>query len=408
MLKGAWGAAGARRRVVRMGRHQDQGTFWLGAPAVGPPSRPYHRAGLPRLLVNSARLPNQALGLLYMAGGLFALTSIVVPHGKAFGMLGAVLATVVAGLVGAVVWRAKPLTERWVHLLVDLAGLLLCGGLLSGRHTPLSMSSAVFLVWVALAAALFLPPARAAVQVAAISVAFAVVMGVIGGPAAPAEAVYVLGTACVAAAVTAYNRAGLMVMAKTDFLTGLPNREEMYALLEVEMARSARTGGPLAVAMLDLDGFKEVNDRCGHHAGDRALVELAGLWSSNLRGTDIVARFGGDEFVVVMPSTEGGKARQLLSRLSAAGGPCGWSAGVAVWDGAEDVNHLLARADAALYGQKAARPPSPALAGENRDDGGGPSVSAVEPAVQHFRATTGGDPAGPCVPAGRSRAGHAG
>lgn len=384
-----------------MGRDEDEGSLWLGAPPARLVSRPHQRGGLSRLLANSARLPNKALGLLYMAGGLFALTSIVVPHGKTFGMLGAVLATVIAGLVGVVVWWAKPLTEKWVHLLVDLAGALLCGGLLSGRDTPLSMSSAVFLVWVALAAALFLPPARAAVQVAAISVAFAVVMAVIGGPAAPAEAVYVLGTACVAAAVTAYNRAGLMVMAKTDFLTGLPNREELYTQLEVELARSARGGEPLAVAMLDLDGFKEVNDQRGHHAGDKVLVELAGLWSSNLRETDIVARFGGDEFVVVMPSTDGDRARHLLSRLGAAGGPCGWSAGVAVWDGAEDVNHLLARADAALYRQKAARPLPADLSGDHHGDGGGSERPGRPPGPEPLPRAVVDDAAGPCVPASR-------
>ncbi len=408
MGKGPLDALGAKKRVLRMGRDEQEGTLWPGAPAARVASGPHRRAGLARLRVHSARLANKALGLLYMAGGLFALTSIVVPHGKTFSMLGAVLATVIAWLVGAVVWRAKPLTEKWVHLLVDLAGLLLCGGLLFGRGTPLSMSSAVFLVWVALAAALFLPPARAAAQVAVISVVFAAVMAVIGGPAAPAEAVYVLGTACVAAAVTAYNRAGLMAMAKTDFLTGLPNREEMYTLLEGEMARSARGGEPLAVAMVDLDGFKEVNDQRGHHAGDRVLVELAGLWTSNLRGTDIVARFGGDEFVVVMPSTDGDRARQVLARLGAAGGPCAWSAGVAVWDGAEDVNHLLGRADAALYRRKAARPPSSAPPGEQPAGEGGPQVTGQAPLPERRRAVAGGDAAGVRVPASPGRPRRAG
>ncbi len=340
-----------------------------GGRATGTVARRAHRGEahggrgwhppLPRLANGSPRLPNRALGGLYVAGGLFSLTSAVVPHGHTFNVAGALLSAVVAGLVGAAVWASPPLAELWVHVLVDLAGAVLCTGLALGGGSSLSMSSAVFLVWVALAAALFLPPRRAALQVGGISVVFSVVMALVGGPSAPAATVYVVGTACVAAVVTAYNRSELTALARTDFLTGLPNREEMYRALEVELARAGRTGVPLSVAMVDLDGFKEVNDGQGHHAGDKVLADLAGLWSQGLRPTDMVARVGGDEFVMVMPGADAVQAERLLERLRSVPTACGWSAGLAEWAPDEDVNHLLARADAALYRSKAGRTGAP-------------------------------------------------
>jgi len=295
------------------------------------------------------------LGSLYIAGGLFALASVVLPHGRPFDLPAALIAAGASSWVGLAVWLARPLTERWAHALVAFAGVLVLAGVYSGGGTAVSMSSDVFLVWVALAAALFLPPKAAAVQVAALCVGFAVVMALVGGSAAPAQTLFVVGTAGVAAAVTAYDRAQLTRLAKIDFLTGLPNREELARFLDRELARAARTGLPLAVAMLDLDNFKEINDRSGHQAGDRALVELTGLWVSGIRPTDLLARLGGDEFVVVMPATTFEQGRAVLARLECKESPCGWSAGLVVWRPGEDAHDLLGRADVALYRAKADR-----------------------------------------------------
>ena len=148
------------------------------------------------------------------------------------------------------------------------------GGTYAGRGATVAVSADVFLVWVALAAASFLPPKGAAAQVGASCAAFAAVLVAIGGPAAPAEALYVTCTACVTAAITAFSRAELTALAKTDFLTGLPNRQELYLCLSRDLDRAARAASPFSVAILDLDDFKEINDGLGHLAGDRALVDV--------------------------------------------------------------------------------------------------------------------------------------
>jgi len=106
----------------------------------------------------------------------------------------------------------------------------------------------------------------------------------------------------------------------------------------------------------DLDDLKLLNDRSGHEAGDALLLACARAWPIALRPRDLLARVGGDEFVVVLPNCDGDAARQICERLRAVT-PLGHSAstGVATWDGAEGIGTLLDRADHALYAAKAAR-----------------------------------------------------
>ena len=149
-----------------------------------------------------------------------------------------------------------------------------------------------------------------------------------------------------------------------DPLTGLLNRRSMLEHLARDRRRSERTGEPLAVVMLDLDLFKELNDRDGHLEGDRYLRDLAAIWVSELRGGDILARLGGDEFVVVMPNCSLERACDVGDRLrSLTSEMCTASAGAADWRSGLSVDDLLAAADAALYRAK--------LAGRNRTEAAG-------------------------------------
>jgi len=144
-------------------------------------------------------------------------------------------------------------------------------------------------------------------------------------------------------------------MAHTDELTGLVNRRAWDLALEHEVARSRRDEEPLAVAMLDLDRFKEYNDRHGHQAGDRVLREAASAWRAALRETDLLARYGGEEFAVAFPGCDLERAAELVNRMrevTPAGQSC--SAGLACWDGSESADRLLGRADSALYDAKQA------------------------------------------------------
>ncbi len=142
---------------------------------------------------------------------------------------------------------------------------------------------------------------------------------------------------------------------RTDALTGLANRRALDERLAAELARSRRTGSPLTVALLDLDGFKDYNDRFGHRAGDQLLKDLARVLEDRVRGGDLVARYGGEEFCVVLPDTDVGSGHRLLDdvRRRIAAISVTVSVGMAQWDGTEAADQLLERADQALYRAKA-------------------------------------------------------
>ena len=162
-----------------------------------------------------------------------------------------------------------------------------------------------------------------------------------------------------AEAAVAISRADLLGqlehLARTDGLTGLPNRRHWEQQLPRELARAERDRLRICVAMLDLDHFKRYNDRRGHLAGDRLLVEATQAWRRALRPYDVLARFGGEEFSLILPGCDLADAVVLVERLRAAmpaGESC--SAGIAEWDGGESAEALVGRADAALYGAKRA------------------------------------------------------
>lgn len=143
--------------------------------------------------------------------------------------------------------------------------------------------------------------------------------------------------------------------ASRDPLTGLINRRGWDGLLAKEMAISRSRRTPLSVAIIDLDRFKDFNDVHGHRAGDRLLREAAGAWTAAIRHGDELARWGGEEFTLLLPDCGGACALDVVERLRAqtpGGQTC--SAGVAAWDGVETPMELFERMDEALYAAKSA------------------------------------------------------
>lgn len=148
----------------------------------------------------------------------------------------------------------------------------------------------------------------------------------------------------------------------TDPLTGLKNRRAFLDRLQEELARCARYGEPLAVALVDVDHFKRVNDAFGHTVGDAVLSQVADVLRHSVRTTDLVARFGGEEFVVLLPSTDTEGAHVLAERLRQAieaepwdGATVTVSVGVAVTTaGTEHPDEFVAAADVAMYAAKQA------------------------------------------------------
>jgi diguanylate cyclase (GGDEF)-like protein len=174
-------------------------------------------------------------------------------------------------------------------------------------------------------------------------------------PVRVASALDVLAEEAAVAIARADAAVALAEQARRDPLTGLVNRRGWEETLAAEMARARRTGAPLSILMLDLDGLKAFNDTCGHLAGDQLLAAVARSWESRLRPTDVLARYGGDEFVAVLPGCEQGTALRVAEALLTGlppGAAC--SVGVAEWDGGEPGEALVARADTALYDGKRA------------------------------------------------------
>ena len=156
----------------------------------------------------------------------------------------------------------------------------------------------------------------------------------------------------------------LAVQATTDALTGLPNRRQFEEAAREEIARGVRAGLPMVMAIMDLDLFKSINDNHGHAAGDAVLQAFGAHLRDTVRARDLLCRFGGEEFAVLMPGTRAAQAHQALERLrstvaahptlyNGASIPLTLSIGLAEGSGAEaSLDRLLRAADAALYAAK--------------------------------------------------------
>lgn len=157
----------------------------------------------------------------------------------------------------------------------------------------------------------------------------------------------------------------LMRLSITDYLTGCRNRRYALAVLEVEIKKSKRYGIPLSCVMMDVNEFKMLNDTHGHDFGDVVLKGVAELLRKTVREVDVVSRYGGDEFLLVLPNTAAESARALCKRIAATFSACRFkkgrivkrvslSMGVAsVHDKrAKDVESLIKLADTALYEHK--------------------------------------------------------
>jgi len=307
--------------------------------------------------LRGAELPNELTAMIVIAlvgtGGMLLVSFLPISDQQPSGVLRVLAAC--AALIAVSLFAAGPRLPR-AGLHVGIGAFLVVVTVLGANaHTLVGfISAARAFQWMAVYVALFLSAREARWHALGITVGCltAAIVGGIDG--AVAQAVIMSTTVWVATVLLSALVARLRAQADTDPLTGLLNRNGFARAANREHALGGRTGAPLTVAVIDLDGFKRVNDEHGHAAGDRVLAELADAWMRTLRPGDVLARYGGDEFVVMFPATLELDAAEPLARMRVAH-PADWSAGVVEWRRGETLDMCLGRADGRLYEAKAAR-----------------------------------------------------
>jgi two-component system cell cycle response regulator len=263
---------------------------------------------------------------LFGTGATLVLISLLFPHSPDRDTTGLLITTLAAYLVAIgflVAWDRLPL---WAFEASPLAGTAVVSLAVYFGGPEAATAYALLYFWVALAACYFLRPLIAFAHLCAASAAYALVLLVGPGHVLLPGLTWamVTGTLGVLGLLMTTLRGQvdrlvtqLAAAARTDSLTQLANRRELEERFAAELERSTRTARPLSILVLDLDWFKEYNDRFGHSAGDRVLVMLAQALKRATRTSDVVARLGGEEFGVLAPETDETEAYLLSERLRA-------------------------------------------------------------------------------------------
>ena len=263
---------------------------------------------------------------LFGTGATLVLLSLLFPHSPGRDTTGLLITTLGAYLVAIgflVAWDRLPL---WAFEASPLAGTVVVSLAVYFSGPEAATAYALFYLWVALAACYFLRPPVAFTHLCIASAAYALVLVLSPGHVMLPGLTWamVTGTLAVLGILMTTLRGQLdqlvkqlAAAARTDSLTQLANRRELEERFAAELERSTRTARPLSIVVLDLDWFKEYNDRFGHSAGDRVLVLLAQALKRATRTSDVVARLGGEEFGVLAPETDETEAYLLSERLRA-------------------------------------------------------------------------------------------
>ena len=297
----------------------------------------------------------RTLAVMGLTAGLSALFAATFPASPAAPVSLLRLAGIFTLLGAVVVWWLGARMPYWGLQASMTVGTLGISVLVSQSATGLGMVvTACAYLWISVYAAFFFSRREARAQMALIATGFGAAL-LFSDNRVPVDAWVFMTASLVLAGETIGRQSELLHReAHTDSLTGLLNRKGLASSAEQAFSLADRTGIPLTAALVDLDGFKQINDRDGHLAGDRLLVDLTRAWSAELAPGDIFARLGGDEFLLILVGSSGEESARMLERLRFVS-PTPWSAGVITRQRGEDLSTCLAKADSALYEVKRGR-----------------------------------------------------
>ena len=295
----------------------------------------------------------RALAGFFAAGAVVSTTVLVLPGWEQVQTAG-VATTIVAAALGALGLCAmgERLNPAAIHLLTASGTVLIAAcQVLAQGGSPTAMYAMLY-IWVILHCSLFFSRTVVAVHLTMTTLVHAAALIWLGDLDAIApQLALTLVTQLAAALVVSSLARRQRELADTDSLTGLGNRRTADRALEWALERSGRdlSLAP-CVALFDLDGFKAFNDERGHVAGDQLLIEVATEWGQLVRNTDLLARTGGDEFLLVLMGCDLPETERVVRRMiGATPSGVGCSAGIARSAPGETAIALLQRADAALY-----------------------------------------------------------
>ena len=305
---------------------------------------------------------------MFLLGSMALLATLPLPDPNTSDHPAIELIAALLALGAVLVWTMRP-HRRWVSRLAVVYWILLVSALMAVER-PIE-ATPFFYLWPMVFSAYFFSRAEVAVDLAIMWVSLGLALFVWSVDPTKLDLLMGIGVSVTLTTVVVKLLAEhisavigrLAEMASTDYLTGLLNRRTFDAEFLHQIDRARRSQLPLALALFDLDHFKQVNDRFGHAAGDRALCDFAELLEHELRGGDTLARIGGEEFAVVLFGVGLDDAlafaerigRELPASTIGQAPALSASAGVAALSEDEQTpSALLLAADRALYGAKAA------------------------------------------------------
>jgi diguanylate cyclase (GGDEF)-like protein len=298
-----------------------------------------------------------AAAIMFAAGAALTLVALVLPHGNGPDPVSDAITSIVALLCAAAVLKAGPRMRVWhFHVLLQVGSLLIAVGMFTGGSVEATKSYSLFYLWGALYAAYFFSRRAALLHMLGSTFGYGLVLLLKESNNHWISGWFVtMGSFIVAGLIVNWLTQQIRFLARTDALTGLFNRRTLEEELKRELGRAARDHRPVSVLLIDIDNLKVVNDTLGHSAGDRLLKACGAAWHGRLRSADLLARYGGDEFAVILPECAMSHAVEVGERLCAATpGETSSSIGAAQWDGKESSDQMLRRADDALYAAKRA------------------------------------------------------